>query len=270
MVAFATFLTAAFVTSHDSTSTRYGSGTKLRTTVNVNDNNNDNNKPSIHQDEDGTCVYGLKSYWDDMYQGDNSNSDSSDQLPAELYSWYCGWDELAPFWTMLVPDPTARVLVAGIGNDPTPIEMYDAGWNTSMTAFDYSEAGVARASQLFGVSRTQNVQLLTADARNLPLPDASIDATLDKGTLDAIYITGKDVFHDSVTELARVTAEQGVVVCVSRVIMPNELMAAFDARLWEVIHDGELAFAPDGEATIDLGAELYSWRRRKEITATAL
>lgn len=108
----------------------------------------------------------------------------------------------------------------------------------------------------------QNATLLTADARELPLSSNHINATLDKGTLDAIYITGTDVFRDSVAELTRVTACNGVFVCISTMIPSDELMAAFSSSgLWENIRNGDLAFACDGEATIDLGADLYSWRK---------
>jgi len=237
--------------------------------------------PSIG--EDGKCVFGRKSYWDGMYNGedgDGSNSSSGGNFegPAEAYSWYCQYEELAPFWKMLVPSTNARVLIAGIGNDPAPIDMYDDGW-TDMIAFDYSEAGVRRAKTLFGSSRLDSsnadktggsgtARLLVADARDLPIPSSSIDATLDKGTLDAIHITGKEIFQDSVRELSRVTAEDGVVVCISRVIPPEDLFEAFTSELWEMTHDGSLAFAPDGEATIDLGAELYSWKRKSAIYST--
>jgi hypothetical protein len=211
---------------------------------------------STHQDADGKCIFGKKSYWDSMYQGC-----AVDNRPSDLYSWYCGWDELAPFWSMLVPDRnSARVLIAGIGNDPAPIHMYDAGWSCNMIAFDYSDSGVKRARTLFGDDR-MNVTCITADARDLPLADGSIDATLDKGTLDAIYITGMDLFNESIKELGRVTAKEGMVVSISNVIYAEDLIDAFDSPLWECIHDGTLAFAPDGEATIDLGAELYSWKR---------
>ena len=97
-------------------------------------------------------------------------------------------------------------------------------------------------------------------ARYLPLNDASVDATLDKGTLDAIIITGEDIFLDSVKEMGRVMSKDGHVVFISRVIERNVLINAFDSPLWENVHDGSLAFAT-GEAMIDLGAELYSWKR---------
>lgn len=135
--------------------------------------------------------------------------------------------------------------------------MHDDGYS-DMLAYDYSRRGVERARALFG---GRDVELIVADATDLPLETASVDATLDKGTLDAIYITGKDVFRDAVREMGRVTAPGGVAVSVSSVVEPDELLGAFDGALWENVHDGGLAFAEDGEATIDLGADLYSWRR---------
>ena len=265
--------------------------------------------------EDGKCKFGTKEYWDTMYNGNNDDPSSSesntndDGLSAEEYSWYCNYRELQPFWDMLVgtttnnnddddddydDDDTTRtkeqvqVLIAGIGNDITPIQMYDDGW-TNMIAFDYSESGVHRARELFGPTRlvqnddtdtTNNnddtaatigggAKLLVADCRELPIPTGTINATLDKGTLDAIYITGKEVLFDSVKELTRVTAMGGIVVCVSAVIPQEELCDAFQESeeggsgcCWETLLDGGLAFADSGEATIDLGANLYSFQRR--------
>ena len=49
------------------------------------------------------------------------------ELPADEYSWYCGWQDLEVFWEELVPSRTARVLVPGVGNDATVADMFDAG-----------------------------------------------------------------------------------------------------------------------------------------------
>lgn len=209
----------------------------------------------IHIDDEGKCVFGKKSYWDTMY----SSEKGIDGRSSERYSWYCTYEEFSPFWRMLVPGKASRIMIAGIGNDPSPVAMYDDGYE-DMLAFDYSEEGVERAKRLFGPGRDK-ARLITADARDLPLPEASIDATLDKGTLDAIYITGEDVFVDTIKEITRVTALDGILMCISSVILADDLMAAFDDNYWKNVHDGNLAFSPDGEATIDLGADLYSWKR---------
>lgn len=222
-----------------------------------------NKNPSSLLDEDQNCIFGKKEYWDSMYEGK-----AVDDRPSNQYSWYCGWDELRPFWNELVPlDANQKhILIAGMGNDITPINIYDEGY-TTMTAFDYSQAGVDRATELFGKNRLNNVNLYTADACDLKMIETgSIDVTLDKGTLDAIYITGTTKFQNAVRELTRVTSGGGIVMCISRVIYEKELLEAFDdSGYWENIHDGSLAFAPDGEATIDLGAELYSWRRTNKV-----
>jgi SAM-dependent methyltransferase len=255
MVSFISALTAVAFTACLPPRQRYFSLCRSVQTPDVSSDNVKINNTNSNFDADGKCKFGTKAYWDAMYDG------TADR-PAESYSWYCSWEDLQPFWRMLVPSTDARVLIAGVGNDPTPLGLYDDGW-TDLIAFDYSEAGVRRARQLAGTSRN-DMKLLVADARNLPLESGSIDAVLDKGTLDAIGIAGKDIFVDSVKELTRVTAEGGIVVCISRVMEPTEFYEAFDPSQWEMIHDGSLAFAPDGEATIDLGAGLFSWKRKRD------
>ena len=48
--------------------------------------------------------FGTKTYWDDMYAG--TGAAAADGLPADEYSWYCGFAELAPFFAESCP--TAR------------------------------------------------------------------------------------------------------------------------------------------------------------------
>ena len=86
-------------------------------------------------DEAG-CKFGKKAYWDAMYSGHGD-------LPADEFSWYCGWSELAPFWKELVPDTSSRILVPGVGNDAAVANLWDAGYQ-ALTAFDYSADAVAR------------------------------------------------------------------------------------------------------------------------------
>eukprot|EP00986_Skeletonema_menzelii_P008623 scaffold3726_cov148-Skeletonema_menzelii.AAC.2 len=206
--------------------------------------------------EDGKCKFGTKEYWDTMYNkhdGSSDNNTNEDGLSAEEYSWYCDYRELQPFWDTLVgSDDTnkeqVQVLIAGIE------------WSLSCSRIVWANS----------ITATGSAKLLVADCRDLPIPTGTIDATLDKVTLDAIYITGKEVFSDSVKELTRVTATNGIIVCVSAVIPQEELLNAFQNVVggsggdccWETVLDGGLAFADSGEATIDLGANMYSFRRR--------
>lgn len=52
-----------------------------------------------------------------MYKGGINNNSSDDvdySIPSDVYSWYCRWEELQPFWKMLVPNEKSRVVIAGI------------------------------------------------------------------------------------------------------------------------------------------------------------
>ena len=210
--------------------------------------------------------YGTLDYWDSMYQGSGPAAD--DGLPSDQFSWYCGWEELEPFWTELVPSQRARVLVPGVGNDHTVAALYDAGY-THVTAFDYSKPAVERAKELF---HPRPITLLWADATALPFESGSnFDAVMDKGALDAIGIAGEAPLRAAVKELARVIAPGGVVMSVSRALEPDDLMGAFHAdeggkadqqQQWEVVRDGGLYIAETtGAVSTDLAAGLFAWRR---------
>ena len=205
---------------------------------------------------DAGCKYGTKAYWDGMYSG-RGEACTKDGLSAEQYSWYCGWTELEPFWTELVPDLTARVLVPGVGNDDTVAGLFDAGWSR-VSCFDYSPDAISRAAELYG---DRAIELRCADARALPYSDASFDAVLDKGALDAVGIAGREALAEAIVELSRTVAAGGVVVSVSRALETSTLVEAFDPASWEVLRDGGLHLAESGEASTDLAANLLAWRR---------
>ena len=203
------------------------------------------------------CRFGTKEYWDGMYEG-SGVAVIEDGYSAEEFSWYCGWRELAPFWRELVPDASARVLLPGVGNDATVVGMYDAGY-TYLTAFDYSAAAVTRAAALF---ENRDIELACADATALPYADDTFDAVLDKGALDAIGIHSNVALRDATSELARCVVAGGVVVSVSRALEEQTILSAFEPEMWEVEHDGGIYIAEGGEASNDLAASLYVWRRR--------
>jgi len=206
------------------------------------------------------CKYGTKQYWDGMYAG-TGEAVTADGLSAERHAWYCGWPELEPFWSELVPAKSARVLVPGVGNDPTVCGLYDAGW-TDIAAFDYAPAAIERLELLL---EGRSVRSICADASDLPFNDAAFDAVLDKGALDAIGIAGDEALFKAVAELARTVAPGGVVVCVSRALEASVLLDAFsDSRLWgdAPLRDGGLHLCESGEASNDLAAGLFAWRRQ--------
>lgn len=165
--------------------------------------------------------FGQQSYWQDMYEGRGD-------FPADEYSWYAGWRTLAPVWGELGLPKSARVIVPGAGNDPCVVDMYDAGYK-KLTAFDYAPAAVDRLNDLLG---DRAVDVRVADARSLAFGDASFDAALDKGFADAVHLSG--ALSEAITEMTRVLSPGAPYVCVTTVVPPDALAAAFDTTAWSL------------------------------------
>lgn len=218
--------------------------------------------------------FGRMGYWDDFY----SNNDE--------FSWYSPWSDIGPFFTELVPLPqdnsqTPRVLLPGIGNDGSMVDMYDAGYK-KMTAFDYAPEGVECAKRFFGEERLiqadsnlnsssqqseEGVDLQVADARDLPFENNSFDAVLEKGTLDAVYLSGaKDKeasrkhLSMAVSELARVTTKGGIVMSITAACA-DAVKKAFTSDKWQTIRDGDFYMTEDGYSSNNVDAIIYAWKR---------
>ena len=206
--------------------------------------------------------FGNKNYWDETYEQESE------------FSWYCGWsEELEPFFTELVPDTSAKVLIPGIGNDGCIRDMFDAGY-TQLTAFDYAPEGVECAKRLFGPSRLKLMDdMRVADARSLPYDDDAYDAVLDKGTLDSIYLSGgsdKDLARKhlrmAIDELARVLKKKGIVFCVTAACV-DSIQKIFDEyneehKCWNQIRDGSMHMTDDGYTSNNIDATMLVWERR--------
>ena len=205
--------------------------------------------------------HGRLSFWDDTYAAEES------------FSWYCGWQDMRPFWEELVPG-SARVLVPGIGNDAAMVELYDAMPEPRrMSAFDYSPQGVERARQLFA---DRPVDLRLADAKDLPWRADEFDAVLDKGVLDAVYLSGgydaQERDHElqrAVDELHGVVRPGGIVVSVTAAAAAH-LPRAFSKRpaAWQTaawadgsLVDGTFHITDDGYGTNNVDATILAWER---------
>jgi SAM-dependent methyltransferase len=95
---------------------------------------------------------------------------------------------------------------------------------------------------------------LVADARDLPFQDSAFHAVLEKGTLDAIYLSGgrdKELaakyLELSVKELARVVVEGGIVVSITAACV-EAVQNTFHDQDWELVRDGSPYISEDGYA----------------------
>lgn len=202
--------------------------------------------------------FGRQQYWNEVYQKE-----------AE-YSWYSGWDDIGPFFQEFCPELSSSILIPGVGNDPMVVGMYDEGYQ-QITAFDYAEEGVRRTKALLGPSRSEAV-VIVADARDLEMSTCSFDVVLEKGTLDAIYLSGgkdkalgKQHLHMAVQEFARVIKPSGVLIsitaaCVDAVTESLNDHLSEDGN-WEQLCDGSLYTTEDGYVSNSIDGTMLVWRK---------
>ena len=241
-------------------------------------------KGNLKEPQERESNFGRQKYWNDFYEEKGE------------FSWYSPWSDISPFFMELVPlqstsktahgdDADAimvppRVLLPGIGNDSSMVDMYDDGY-THLTAFDYAEEGVECAKKFFGErllmtdrdstnAMMAGVDLSVADARNLPYPPESFDGVLEKGTLDAIYLSGgKDKelasshLNMAVAELTRVVCSGGVVMSISAACADAvEKAFASHSADWEMIRDGDFYMTEDGFSSNNIDATIFAWKKR--------
>ena len=195
-------------------------------------------------DESGArSMFGTKEYWDDVYSGRGD-------FPADCYSWYYGWDVLGKHVKAYLPTKEERILVPGVGNDSLLVDLVQAGYR-NLVGQDYSEHAVERqADLLYQADGAANVSTLQGDVTNLPLAwTGTYDAVIEKGLLDAVYLSGDGNVEKAAKELFRVLKPGGVFISVSGVV-PNSLRR-------ELIGDAE--WVRDG--TDDLQAGCFVWKK---------
>ena len=136
--------------------------------------------------------YGDAMYWDDQYSAPNSRYDTDD---TGSYEWYWNvFSRVSGLISSLLsrvpanPDGGGRkVLDVGCGNSRLLHDMLSVGMISSGRGVDVSPAVVGRMSAEAGGS---NLSFLAHDM-TAPLPGGfaplgSLDAAVDKGTMDAI------------------------------------------------------------------------------------
>lgn len=210
---------------------------------------------TISVDESGArSVFGTKEYWDDVYQGRGD-------FPADCYSWYYGWEILGKFVKAHVPPHPQttgpHILVPGVGNDSLLVDLVQAGYQ-NLVGQDYSEHSVERQAELLDQVLTEdahadessNVSMVQGDVTDLPQQWTEMyDAVIEKGLLDAVYLSGDGNVEKAFDNLFRVLKPGGVFISVSGVV-PEDLRRQM-AREAEWLRDG----------ANDLQAGCFVWRK---------
>ena len=132
----------------------------------------------------------------------------------------------------------AKTLVLGGGTSTLGQSLVDNGWS-DVTALDFSEVAVKR-----GLEMEPAVKWVVGDARRLDeaFDDSTFGSIVDKGTIDAIYLSAGDSCTEDVGAVAagasRILEPRGTFLCVSlsapRYIWPLLQCDAWDIQQCEV------------------------------------
>jgi SAM-dependent methyltransferase len=206
-----------------------------------------------YDDAEAKSQFGTKEYWDEQYQGRGD-------FPMDEYQWYFGFEQYGKCVQSYAPSKDKEILIPGIGNDPILLDLLQKGY-TKLTATDYSEFAIERQidflahgrypfltnlhSEEDGTSMQQcsddegqrPTELLHMDARKMPAQWANkFDAIVEKGALDAIYLSGNGNVELAAREFERILKPGGILITVSGVVPVDLRKEIF--RDWTWIRDG--------------------------------
>ena len=223
---------------------------------------NDGSFEYTYDDADATSQFGTKEYWDDQYQGRGD-------FPMDEYQWYFGFERYGEFLQTYAPSMDEEILIPGIGNDPILLYLLQKGY-AKLTATDYSEYAIERqidllsherypySTEIDGTSEKQLTEtidgdddsdagneeqqprpttLLQMDAREMPVQWAGrFDTIVEKGTLDAIFLSGDGNAERAAKEFRRILKPGGIYINMSCVVPVEVRKEIF--RDWTWIRDG--------------------------------
>lgn len=131
----------------------------------------------------------------------------------KAFEWYGDYNKLCGVLHKYIK-PRDKVLVVGCGNSELSEQLYDVGYR-HLTNIDISETVVNHMNQR-NTERRPELTFHHVDATQTPYEDCSYQATLDKGTLDAMASEEEGALASRMlAEVGRVLGVGGRYVCVT-------------------------------------------------------
>lgn len=143
-----------------------------------------------------TSKLGTKKYWDDFYALERKNFKENPEDTGEC--WFNDNDAESKMVDFIVENfnefnnTESSVIDLGTGNGHLLFELRENDFNAKMLGVDYSEESVQFASEI-SKTKDYNIDFAQADIFGSEWNPGVFDIVLDKGTLDAIALSGLTV-----------------------------------------------------------------------------
>lgn len=198
-----------------------------------------------------TSKLGTRQYWDDLYSLERKNFKTNSEDTGEC--WFDDNDaelRMVDFLTENIGQYSiaedASIIDLGTGNGHLLFELNDNDFNGPMLGVDYAEQSVKFAKEIAKeVNRADTIQFAQADIFSDAWQPGQFDIVLDKGTLDAIALSGlktkdgsQSIVHIYSTVIEKILKPQGVFLITSCNFTEDELTKIIETnklKVWEKI-----------------------------------
>ncbi|CEP60080.1 Efm4p LALA0_S01e02586g [Lachancea lanzarotensis] len=144
-----------------------------------------------------TSKLGTKQYWDDFYAVEKSNFEENPQDTGECWFDDSNAEEKMVEFLMnhlgqLRIDKSCSMIDLGTGNGHLLFQLFEEGFDGRMVGVDYSMKSVEFAKEILQTQYqdSDNFEFAPADIFDPQWQPSKFDVVLDKGTLDAIALSG--------------------------------------------------------------------------------
>lgn len=195
-----------------------------------------------------TSKLGTKKYWDDFYSLERGNFKENPEDTGEC--WFNDNDaeqRMVDFVTENLAEfdnKESKVIDLGTGNGHLLFALCEDDFAATMLGVDYSEESVSFAKEI-AASKEYDVSFAQADIFDASWNPGEFDIVLDKGTLDAIALSGLtvgenkrpvvEVYH---TVIEKILKKNGVFLITSCNFTQEELTKIVQSEhleVWETI-----------------------------------
>ncbi|KAL0207594.1 hypothetical protein P9112_012222 [Eukaryota sp. TZLM1-RC] len=175
---------------------------------------------------------GCINYWNSFYEQETSYSATG----GDLECWY--EETLEGVLQMIVNLPLTKsepILDVGTGNASFLVTLFNMNF-TNLLGTDYAPQSV-KLSKIILSQNKVNARIIQDDILNTQLPSSSFSLIHDKGTLDAIMLSGiSDYFEQYIKAITYILKPGGYFCITSSNFTADELISGFcSASLFEVV-----------------------------------